>query len=248
MAEAKHPLTGIGFIDIETVSDVNPIENRESISIPFMKRFGDRAIREWYVSISEFYERNSPLYAEHGKIVCISIGYWNKEGKFKMKSFAGRHEKELLEAAAPVLEKFYTLAGHNILEFDLPFLFRRYLINGLPVPSPLVVYGKKTWEIPHIDTMKIWSHAAWNYKVSLDMLAHVFGLPSPKENMSGADVGKMYWSMFDGLGDDELPFEIEKTVMGNISRYCEGDVLTSANVYCKMKGIAIITPEQIEHA
>lgn len=252
-----HPLSGICFIDIETVKQQNSFtELPESEMNLFHRRHHRKYVfvvmnqTEGQVQQQLMYDENAPLYAEHGKIVCISVGQIKADGKFRMKSFCGRHEKELLEAAFPVFDSTYILAGHNILEFDLPYLFRRYLINGLKVPSSLNIAGKKTWDIPHIDTMKLWSHAAWNYKVSLDLLAHAFGLPSPKEKMSGADVGNMYWGMMEAIGNmsTELPFEREAGTLKIIAEYCEGDVLTGANVYCKLKGLPIILNDQIEHA
>lgn len=247
-------LRGIHFIDIETVPVVNDYPMAQELGMIFNKKFGKEldelpltpAIGLTYDTQNKFWGSKAGLYAEFGKIVCVSIGKMQAT-KFYIKTICSRDEKTLLTQLSEQLSKVNVLCAHNGKEFDYPMLYRRYLINDLPVPQTLVVAGKKSWDIPHLDTMEMWSHMQWKYRCSLELLAHVLGLPSPKKEMDGSQVAEVYYSMFDGIKNDELPFDKEKETLDKIGKYCSGDILTLANVFCKMTGQPIIKDDQVEY-
>lgn len=181
----------------------------------------------------EVYNR-AGIYAEFGKIVCISIGVLNKNKEnnfnFRVKSFAGDDEKQLLSDFIDLLNKHYNkpkhlLCAHNGKEFDFPFIARRILINGLKLPKTLAIAGKKPWEVPHLDTLELWKFGDYKHYSSLNLLAAIFGIPCPKDDIGGKDVSKVYY--------------IEKNLK-RIVTYCEKDVLTVAQLILRYKGENII--------
>lgn len=236
----------IHFIDVETVTQHDPNKMKDSIPILFSKKFAWEMAQDPTIPVGKFYADKAGLYAEFGKVVCISVGLLYN-GQFFIKSLCNRDEKLVLSQFSEAISKATALCAHNGLEFDYPFLTRRYIVNNLPVPELLQIAGKKPWEMSHLmDTMKLWSHTQWNYKVSLETLAFILGLPNPKATMNGAMVNEIYWAMFDKVGNDELPFEHEKTALSTIAHYCEGDVFTLANVYLRMKGLEVMGEELIK--
>jgi uncharacterized protein YprB with RNaseH-like and TPR domain len=182
----------------------------------------------------EVYER-AGIYAEFGKIVCISTGVLRKDS-LRIKSFAGDDEKELLAGFNEMLNKsrefnISYLCAHNGKEFDYPFLIRRMLINGLSVPPILDLSGKKPWEVNHLDTMELWKFGDYKNYTSLELLATVFGIPTPKDDIRGSDVGRVYWE------DHDLP---------RIVTYCQKDVTTIVNLLLRFKGKPMISEDVIQ--
>jgi 3'-5' exonuclease len=208
------------FLDIETV----PLTYRYEELHPATKELWDR---KWQYNKDlppdRHYEK-AGVYAEFAKVVCIGAGYF-KEGKFRIRSFASEDEKELLEQFSSVLGKHFgnahRLCAHNGKEFDFPFLCRRFLINGLGLPAVLQIQGKKPWEIPHLDTMELWKFGDYKNYTSLNLLAHIFQIPSPKEDMDGSQVSKVYY---------------EERDLQKIEAYCKKDVVTLARVYRRFAG------------
>ncbi|MFH2143712.1 MAG: 3'-5' exonuclease, partial [Bacteroidota bacterium] len=180
------------------------------------------------------------IYAEFGKIICISSGiiFSNIEGTrcFKIKSFYNTDEKKLLQDFFEMLNKFDNnesklLCAHNGKEFDFPYIARRALINGLRLPLLLDISGKKPWEIKHLDTMELWKFGDYKNYTSLELLAKIFNIPTPKDDISGADVAKVYYS--------------EKNI-DRIVKYCEKDVLAIAQLFLKYKCEDLITEDHVE--
>jgi hypothetical protein len=174
------------------------------------------------------YAEQAPLSAEFGRIVCASFCYFSNVlvgGKMvwqgKMKSFYDKEGSETSEASSvlkPVSELLYNidragksmrLCGHNIKKFDIPWLVKRMTINEVPVPVQLQVWGKKPWEVTHLDTSELWSLGNWDSYVSLDLLSCSLGIPSPKDQMKGEYVGRAFW--------EDKSYE-------KIKNYCEEDV------------------------
>jgi uncharacterized protein YprB with RNaseH-like and TPR domain len=245
-------ISHITFIDIETVPLDNPERMNTIVPVLFEKRFERDFIDNVTMPYCDFYSQKASLHAEFGKIVAISIGKLSGD-KFYIKSLASRNETDILNQASEAINKIaandkkaVTLCAHNGFEFDFPFWMRRCIINRLPLPEPLNLHGKKPWEIMHHDTMKIWSGTAWNYKVSLDLLASIFGLPSPKVDMQGKDIAKIYYSSFTPE-EGELPFDAEEKALKKIGSYCAGDVLTLANVFSIMKGLPVLDSSKVEY-
>lgn len=242
-------MQGIFFTDIETVPAENPVELCVNQSIPteFQERFSYEMMQNPEMDSYAFYMNKAGLYAEHGKIVSISVGLL-KGDTFFVKTFTGRDEKTILIAFKKALEDggARTLCGHYIKEFDGPWLIRRMLINGIELPKILQVMGAKTWEVPWLDTMEMWGVTQWKYRCSLDLLCRILGVPSNKIEMHGSDVAKLYYSMFNNVRPDELVIDKEDEVLGKISDYNAGDVIATARVFARLKGFATITDDQIK--
>lgn len=179
------------------------------------------------------------IYAEFGKIVCIGCGFISGSGsdkKMTLKSFYGDDEKTLLLQFSEMLKRWATdstkfLCAHNGKEFDFPYLCRRLIINELPVPQILLLAGKKPWEVNHLDTLDLWKFGDYKSYTSLNLLAHTFGIPTPKNDIDGSKVWTVYWNDKD---------------MKRIVEYCQKDVITVAQVFLKMQGEALIKEENIE--
>ncbi|HMQ68413.1 MAG TPA: 3'-5' exonuclease [Ignavibacteria bacterium] len=181
------------------------------------------------------------IYAEFGKIVCISAGAFYKENeklKFRLKSYYGDDEKIILSEFSDMLNKAYkkeehTLCGHNSKEFDFPYIARRCLINGIPIPFKLDNAGKKPWDIKLLDTMELWKFGDYKSYTSMNLLASVLGISSPKDDIDGSQVGGVYWK--------------EKNLK-RIMEYCQKDVITVAQVLLKFKGMELLSEENIVDA
>jgi DNA polymerase elongation subunit (family B) len=231
-------LEDILFVDIETVSqkpdfqELNEIEQQlwEQKSA-FLRKDGQTAC--------SVYDR-AAIYAEFGKIVCISVGYIIKNPEnilsFRMLSFYDDDEFKLLNDFSQTLSKFAAnrpnmqVCAHNGKEFDFPYIARRMLINKIQVHKKLDVAGKKPWEVPFIDTMELWRFGDYKSYTSLNLLTHVFGIPSPKDDISGAQVGEVYWKEND---------------LQRIVRYCEKDVLSIAQLLLCYKNMNLIEAENV---
>ena len=243
------------FIDIETVpqfwSDQNGIVNLPGeITELYGKKFKSQILSlqseindhpdripenviSFQEALNEHFKMNAALFAEFGKIVCISMGFISKD-ELHVKTLAGRDEKNLLQDAKQIMDKAISIVAHIGLDFVFPFLIRRMMIHGIELPKVLNIADKKPWEINLEDTVKMWSATQWNYKSSLALIAECFNLPSPKQNMDGSKVAEVYYSMFDVPASD-LPFDKEQEVLDKIKYYCQGDLLTLVNIYQKMK-------------
>ncbi|HRN95015.1 MAG: 3'-5' exonuclease [Chitinophagales bacterium] len=176
----------------------------------------------------ESFEKRAGIYAEFGKIICISVGYFHKqEGKyfFRLKSFFGDNENELLQEFSALLNKKKNLAfaGHNIKEFDIPYLCRRMVINKMALPEVLNFSGKKPWEVKSIDTLHLWRFGDYKNYTSLKLLAEILGIPSPKEDIEGKDVAGVYWQQND---------------LRRIMEYCQRDVVTVARLLLRFRNEA----------
>ncbi len=192
----------------------------------FQRRDGETA--------AEFYSRGGIL-AEFGKIICISVGIFTKkkELSLRVKSFYGDEEKVVIQAFIDLLNKqsdSLILCAHNGKEFDFPYLCRRILINGLKIPSQLNIQGKKPWEIMHLDTMDLWKFGDYKNYTSLKLLAAVFNIPSPKDDIDGSMVHKVYW---------------EENDLERIRIYCEKDVITTAQILLKFKSLPALSTDKI---
>lgn len=186
---------------------------------------------------SEFYFSRAGILAEFGKVICISCGYLQKkenEYHLKIKTFYGDDEKSLLEEFTQTLlnisSKGYQLCGHNIREFDVPWLCRRMLINGLILPPVLDIYGKKPWEVNHVDTLDLWKFGDYKHYTSLNLLATILGVPTPKDDIDGSMVAEVYYKQHD---------------LNRIAVYCSKDVVAVAQVIMKLKGLPLIKSENI---
>ena len=192
------PLENILFLDIETVPE---LENFSDLDQDFQELFAHKTQyqRKDEFSPEEFYER-AGIWAEFGKIITISVGYFvNKADirNFRVTSFWG-DEKKILRDFSNLLNTHFNgaqhlLCGHNAKEFDIPFIARRMIINGIALPNKLNLFGKKPWEVPHLDTLELWKFGDYKHFTSLKLLCKVLGIPSPKGDIDGSQVGHVFY-------------------------------------------------------
>jgi DNA polymerase elongation subunit (family B) len=227
------------FLDIETVPQ---FEDYNQLPDAF-KQLWDKKAKK--ISTNDetpetIYQR-AGIYAEFGKIICISVGLIvNKEDKmfFRVKSFAGLDEAEMLTGFVDMLNKFSakpsaTLCAHNGKEFDFPYIARRCLINGIRLPKILNIAGKKPWEVMFLDTMELWKFGDYKHFTSLNLLTHIFNIPTPKDDIDGSQVAEVFYKEKD---------------LERIVRYCEKDVLAVAQLLLRYKNEPTIDPNNIEVA
>lgn len=224
-------------IDIETVPAYP-----DFVSLPdelkelYLKK--SARLKEENENDEEQYFKHAGIYAEFGKIICITLGLFKKEkGQyyFRIKSLCGGDEKKVLENFAEILSKYprparLQFCGHNIREFDIPFLCRRFLIHHLDLPAPLDISGRKPWDVNMVDTMQLWRFGDIKHFTSIKLLALILGIDSPKDDIEGKDVGRVYWK--------------EKNLQ-RIVEYCQRDVITVAQLVMRFKGMPLLTAENI---
>lgn len=225
-------LTNILFLDIETVSSV---ANYDELSERTQALWDKKSLQWRKDNTAEEAYPKAAIYAEFGKIICISAGFIHKN-ILHIKSFYGDEEKEVLLTFKKSLEKFARnrnalLCAHNGKEFDFPYLCRRMLINGIKLPQLLQIQGKKPWEVPLLDTLELWRFGDYKHYTSLDLLCEVFNIPTPKDGIDGSRVGQIYW---------------EEENLHRIVKYCEADVVALTQLYLKMQGLPILSPEAIQ--
>lgn len=228
------------FLDIETVSQEAEYDNlndrwkelwkkKSRWQAEDKEKYGDE-------EAAVNYKERAAILSEFGKIVCISMGFFNEPGKMRISSFTG-NEPEILIKFAGLVDRSYAdtdkkgFCGHNIKEFDIPYICRRMLVHNIDLPRSLNVHGKKPWELEHlVDTMNLWKFGDYKHFTSLDLLAAVMGIPSPKDDIDGSEVGKVFY---------------EDADIDRIRKYCEKDVLTSAQVYLALQNKELIKEEDV---
>jgi len=233
----KLDLTKILFLDIETVpQQASYSELEEAFALLWDHKAGSISREE--LSGEELYER-AGIYAEFGKIICISVGFFVlRDGgrrEFRMRSFFGDDEKALLQEFATLLNNHYgsprhLLCAHNGKEFDFPYIARRMIVNRIPIPSILNSMGKKPWEVQHLDTMEMWKFGDRKSFTSLKLLTHILDIPTPKTDIEGKDVARVYYQEKD---------------LDRIERYCKRDTLAVAQLLLRFRGEDILTEEQV---
>jgi uncharacterized protein YprB with RNaseH-like and TPR domain len=225
------------FLDIETapaVSDFNILD-------PSMQVLWDKKSKQFRnpdQAADEVYER-AGIYAEFGKIICISVGFVKEKNPFslRLKSFYGDDEKTILSDFSSMVSKFSKnnrealLCAHNGKEFDYPYIARRMVINGLVIPEIIDNAGKKPWEIKLLDTMDLWKFGDYKNYTSLNLLTSILGIPTPKDDIDGSMVAGVYWK--------------DKDII-RIVHYCEKDVLAVAQVLLRFMNLPAIEEERIE--
>jgi DNA polymerase elongation subunit (family B) len=234
-------LENLLLIDIETVSEF-PAFN--GLNDDWKKLWEEKVQRQLPESVTaeEFYPQRAAVMAEFSKVVCISVGYFKKDGKdihLRVKSFYGDDEKILLQDFIAALQKMeannnkWSFTGHNIKEFDIPFICRRLLIKGISIPPFLDFQNMKPWETNMIDTFQYWRFGDYKHFTSLKLLAAALNVPSPKDDIDGSMVGDVYWK--------------EKN-LERIVTYCQKDVVTTANIVLRFKNLPLLAEGDVEIA
>ena len=230
------------FFDIETASRYGTLAELRRYDPKMADLWKDRCVylKRRYVDSStmsedELYVEKAALHPEFAMVVCVCVGSIRKNNEPMVVSFYAEHgstvndEAELLRRMYVMFDRVFSsdhharLCGHNIKRFDVPFLCKRSIINNVTIGLPLAgIRDMKPWDMPFVDTSELWSFGAWQESfASLDLLSHVLGLPSPKDEMHGSDVGRTYFA-----GDST-----------RIRRYCEGDVRATMDAVRRMSGI-----------
>lgn len=235
-------ITDIRFIDIETVPV--PVNTKDERTVRLLKRRYEKEVASLHTGfrvedvtvdmVTRYLAEFGGLSSEFGKIVSFSSGHINSSGELHIHSWASELEHEILDmivkvTTSPKFQPNGILCAHNGREFDFPYIFRRLLVHGIDVPYVLDVRNKKPWEITNLDTMQLYAGGQFNHRASLDLLSYMFGLPSPKTELSGSAVGGVYYGTLPGYENMPLAERLSK-----ISHYCSRDVSTLANVYLKM--------------
>ncbi len=231
----KINIANILFLDIETVHEVESFaelsdEKQELFALKTQYQRKDE------VSAEEFYER-AGIWAEFGKIICISVGFFTSEEDqrtFRVKSLSG-NEKELLQSFKNLVASHFNkpqhlLCAHNGKEFDFPYIARRMIINGMELPDKLNLFGKKPWEVAHLDTMDLWKFGDYKHFTSLRLLTNILNIPSPKDEIDGSDVARVYY---------------QEQNLEKIINYCEKDTIAVAQLVLRFRNLELLTETEI---
>lgn len=224
------------FLDIETVPQK---ENWSDLPETSQELFTKKTAyqRKDEITPEEFYER-AGIWAEFGKIICISVAYFteqNKERSLRVTSFYGDDEKEVLNDFKSLLNTHFNkaahvLCAHNGKEFDFPYIARRMIVHQIELPSKLNLFGKKPWEVPHIDTMELWKFGDYKHYTSLQLLTSILNIPSPKDDIDGSEVAKVYY---------------EEKNLKRIVNYCEKDTIAIAQLLLRFNNEDLIKESEI---
>ena len=232
------PIQNILFLDIETVSQHRQYDELTPEWKDLWNVKSNGLLKYHEGETNETLYPRAAIYAEFGKIICISCGViqGSSPRRITLKSFASDDEREVLNGFINMLNKWCNgepkyLCAHNGKEFDYPYLCRRMIINGLPIPPVLQIAGKKPWEIPHLDTLELWKFGDYKSYTSLNLLARSLDIPTPKDDIDGSQVGAVYWY------DRDLP---------RIVSYCQKDVVTVAQIFLRLNGEPLIEHSNIE--
>lgn len=234
---SKLNLESILFLDIETVPETQFFSDLDKtkqelweLKSQYQRREDDTA--------EEFYDR-AGIWAEFGKIICISVGYFKIMGDkrtFRVTSFHGEEIKILKDFKNLLINHFsqanHLLCAHNGKEFDFPYIARRMIINRIEIPYKLNLFGKKPWEVPHLDTLELWKFGDYKTYTSLKLLTNVLGIPSPKDDIDGSEVYRVYY---------------EENNIDRIINYCEKDTIAVAQIFLRLRGDDLLDEMEIIH-
>jgi uncharacterized protein YprB with RNaseH-like and TPR domain len=233
----KLNLENILFLDIETVPETRQFSDLDNTKQDLWEAKSQYQRKE-DTTAEEFYER-AGIWAEFGKIICISVGYFNFQGDdrtFRVTSFFGDEIKILKDFKNLLINHFsqakHLLCAHNGKEFDFPYIARRMIINSIEIPYKLNLFGKKPWEVPHLDTLELWKFGDYKTYTSLKLLSNVLGIPSPKDDIDGSEVYRVYY---------------EENNLDRIIAYCEKDTIAVAQIFLRLRGDALLDDNEIIH-
>jgi len=231
-----YKLNNILFLDIETVPQE---ENWNSLSKTIQELFEQKTKyqRKDEFTAAQFYEK-AGIWAEFGKIICISVGYFldvEKNKQLRLTSFYGDDEHQLLSDFKVLLDTHFAnktsvLCAHNGKEFDFPFIARRMIVHKIELPKKLNLFGKKPWEVPHLDTLELWKFGDYKHYTSLKLLTSILGISSPKDDINGSEVAHVYYKEKD---------------LKRIVTYCEKDTIAVAQILLRFNNEDLLKEEDI---
>ncbi|MEW4922446.1 3'-5' exonuclease [Algibacter sp. 2305UL17-15] len=234
---SKLHLENILFLDIETVPEYQYFSDLDETKQALWEHKSKYQRKDEFTA-EEFYDR-AGIWAEFGKIVCISVGYFTLQGdlrKFRVTTFYGDEITILKDFKSLLISHFsqnkHLLCAHNGKEFDFPYIARRMIIHHIELPYKLNLFGKKPWEVPHLDTLELWKFGDYKTYTSLKLLTNVLGIPSPKDDIDGSEVCKVYY---------------EENDIDRIIIYCEKDTIAVAQIFLRLRGDALLSDDEIIH-
>ncbi|MEJ2112457.1 MAG: 3'-5' exonuclease [Flavobacteriaceae bacterium] len=233
----KLNLENILFLDIETVPEVEHFSDLNDEKQELWELKSQYQRKEEFTA-EEYYDR-AGIWAEFGKIICISVGYFtfqDSSRQFRTTSFYGDEVKILKDFKNLLISHFsqakHLLCAHNGKEFDFPYIARRMIIHNLELPYKLNLFGKKPWEVPHLDTLELWKFGDFKTYTSLKLLTSVLGIPSPKDDIDGSDVYRVYYQ----------EHNIDKII-----QYCEKDTIAVAQIFLRLRNDELLNDDEILH-
>lgn len=233
----KLNLENILFLDIETVAETQHFSDLDTTKQELWEA-KSRYQRKEEFTAEEFYDR-AGIWAEFGKIICISVGYFaiqNDIRTFRVTSFYGDEVQLLKEFKNLLISHFsqakHLLCAHNGKEFDFPYIARRMIIHNIELPYKLNLFGKKPWEVPHLDTLELWKFGDYKNYTSLKLLTNILGIPSPKDDIDGSEVYSVYYETND---------------ISRIVDYCEKDTIAVAQILLRLRGDDLLDNNEIIH-
>lgn len=227
------------FIDIETVACSPSYDSlSERLKTQWARKASYFRQRDNQLTDEELFHERAGIYAEFGKVIVIAIGKFSMndagERTLRTRSFANHDEGALLREFSGVLAKMdqaqVRFCAHNGKEFDYPYLSRRLLVQGIPLPESLNLSGKKPWEIGHLDTLEMWKFGDYKHYTSLDLLATLFDIPTSKGDMDGSKVNEVYYREQD---------------LKKIAEYCTSDVVVVSQLFLRLKGQPLVEKQNI---
>jgi hypothetical protein len=229
-------LRDVLFLDIETVPQKEKWQQLSKETQALYEKKTKYQRKEEFTA-EAFYDR-AGIWAEFGKIICISVGYFvvvSEREQFRLTSFYGHDEHLLLTEFKTLLETYFVkrnklLCAHNGKEFDFPFIARRMIVHRIALPEKLNLFGKKPWEVPHLDTLELWKFGDYKHYTSLKLLTAILGIPSPKDDIDGSEVAQVYYQEKD---------------LQRIVAYCEKDTLAVAQVLLRFNNQALLEDSAI---
>lgn len=234
---SKLKLEYILFLDIETVPEVEHFSDLSSEKQDLWAQKSQYQRKDDF-SPEEYYHR-AGIWAEFGKIICISLGYFAPEEtsrSFRITTISGK-EDSILKQFKSLLETHFNhpkhlLCAHNGKEFDFPYIARRMLIHNIKLPSKLNLFGKKPWEVPHLDTLELWKFGDYKHYTSLKLMTNVLDIPSPKDDIDGSEIFSVYYN------DNDIHRIID---------YCQKDTLAVAQILLRLRGEALLEQHEITY-
>ena len=234
---SKLNLENILFLDIETVPEVQHFSELDETKQTLWEQKSQYQRKDDYTA--EAFYNSAGIWAEFGKIICISVGYFTFQGelrKFRVTSFYGNEIKILKDFKNLLISHFsetkHLLCAHNGKEFDFPYIARRMIIHDIELPYKLNLFGKKPWEVPHLDTLDLWKFGDYKTYTSLKLLTNVLGIPSPKDDIDGSEVYSVYY---------------EDNDIDRIIIYCEKDTIAVAQIFLRLRGDTLLSDNEIIH-
>lgn len=230
-------LNRILFLDIETVPQVEKFSDLDEDFQQLWEKKSAFMRERKELDLEQSYE-SAGIYAEFGKVICISVGFMVKKADtwtYRTTSFCSEDEKKVLTDFSEVVNSFYKsednrLCAHNGKEFDFPYIARRMVVHGLPIPYLLNTHGKKPWETNHLDTMELWKFGDYKHYTALNLLARILDIPTPKDDIDGSMVREVYYR------DKDLE---------RIENYCSKDAMTVAQVLLRFMRMPLLKEENV---